>query len=171
MMKKLKNYYLVGPMGAGKTAVGRYLAKILNYKFYDTDEEIELRTGVDVTLIFEKEGEAGFRLREKKIISELTEKNNIVLATGGGAILSKENRKKLVTRGLVIYLNATVDKQVDRTSKGRERPLLIDNNPREVLEKLMKVRSPLYHDVADIVIMTDDRKISSVAKEIFGKIN
>ena len=93
------------------------------------------------------------------------------MATGGGAILNKENRKKLVTRGLVIYLNATVDKQVDRTSKGRERPLLIDNNPREVLEKLMKVRSPLYHDVADIVIMTDDRKISSVAKEIFGKIN
>ena len=170
-MKPKNNYFLIGPMGAGKTAVGKLLAKLLDVEFYDTDEEIESRTGVDIPFIFEKEGESGFRKRESKILSELTKKNNIVLATGGGAILSKENRKNLISKGTVIYLKADIQKQFERTLRGKERPLLNSENPRLILENLMKVREPLYRHSADITIITDDRKISSVAREIMNKIN
>tara|TARA_B100000925_G_scaffold4771_1_gene3457 strand:- start:1692 stop:2204 length:513 start_codon:yes stop_codon:yes gene_type:complete len=170
-MKLLNNYFLIGPMGAGKTAVGKQLAKLLDIEFYDTDEEIESRTGVDIPFIFEKEGESGFRKRESEILSELTKKNNIVLATGGGAIQSKENRKNLMSKGTVIYLKADIQKQFERTLKGKERPLLNSENPKLILENLMKIREPFYQNSADITITTDDRKISSVAREIMNKIN
>jgi shikimate kinase len=170
-MKSLNNYFLVGPMGAGKTAVGRQLAKLLDLEFYDTDEEIESRTGVDISFIFEKEGESGFRKREREILLELTKKNNIVLATGGGAIQSKENRENLISKGTVIYLKASIQKQYERTLRGKERPLLNSENPRLILENLMMVREPLYKESADIVIITDNRKISSVVREIMNKIN
>ncbi|HJL93400.1 MAG TPA: shikimate kinase AroK [Woeseiaceae bacterium] len=169
-MNQSKNYFLVGPMGAGKTAVGRQLAILLNYEFIDSDEEIELRTGVDIPFIFEKEGESGFRKREKKVIDEMTERNNIVLATGGGAILSEHNRKHLISRGLVIYLFASIKKQVERTSRGKERPLINNQDSRKILHDLMKIREPLYRNIADFIIMTDGRKINSVAKEIFNEI-
>jgi len=169
-MNQSQNYFLVGPMGAGKTAVGRQLAKLLNYEFIDSDEEIELRTGVDISFIFEKEGEQGFRKREKNIINEMTERDNIVLATGGGAILSEQNRKHLVSRGIVIYLLASIEKQVERTHRGRERPLLVNQDSRKVLLDLMEIRDPLYRNIADFIIMTDGRKIHSVAKEIFNEI-
>ena len=170
-MKSLNNYFLVGPMGAGKTAVGRQLAKLLDLEFYDTDEEIESRTGVDISFIFEKEGESGFRKREREILLELTKKNNIVLATGGGAIQSKENRENLISKGTVIYLKASIQKQYERTLRGKERPLLNSENPRLILENLMMVREPLYKESADIAIITDNRKISSVVREIMNKIN
>ena len=170
-MKSQNNYFLIGPMGAGKTAVGKQLAKLLDVKFYDTDEVIESRTGVDIPFIFDKEGESGFRKRESEILSELTKKNNIVLATGGGAIQSKENRKILVSKGTVIYLKADIQKQFERTLRGKERPLLNSENPRLILENLMKVREPLYQTISDITITTDDRKIGSVAREIMNKIN
>ena len=170
-MKSLNNYFLVGPMGAGKTAVGRQLAKLLDLEFYDTDEEIESRTGVDISFIFEKEGESGFRKREREILLELTKKNNIVLATGGGAIQSKENRENLISKGTVIYLKASIQKQYERTLRGKERPLLNSENPRLILENLMMVREPLYKESADIIIITDNRKISSVVREIMNKIN
>ena len=157
-------------MGSGKTAVGRQLAKLLKYEFIDSDEEIELRTGVDISFIFDKEGESGFRAREEKIINEMTERNNIVLATGGGAILSKHNRKHLISKGVVIYLFASIEKQVERTHRGKERPLLINKNSRMVLHDLMEIRDPLYRNIADFIIMTDGRKINSVAKEIFNEI-
>jgi len=169
-MSQSKNYFLVGPMGAGKTAVGRQLAKLLKYEFIDSDEEIELRTGVDIPFIFEKEGELGFRKREKNIINEMTERNNIVLATGGGAILSEHNRKHFISRGIVIYLFASIKKQVERTSRGKERPLINNQDSRKILHDLMKIREPLYRNIADFIIMTDGRKINSVAKEIFNEI-
>ena len=165
------NIFIVGPMGSGKSTVGKIISDELFMTFLDTDEEIELRTGVDISFIFEKEGESGFRKRESEILSELTKKNNIVLATGGGAIQSKENRKNLVSKGTVIYLKADIQKQFERTLRGKERPLLNSENPRLILENLMKVREPLYRHSADITIITDDRKISSVAREIMNKIN
>ena len=140
-MKSQNNYFLIGPMGAGKTAVGKQLSKLLDVEFYDTDEEIESRTGVDIPFIFEKEGESGFRKRESEILSELTKKNNIVLATGGGAILSKENRKNLISKGTVIYLKADIQKQFERTLRGKERPLLNSENPRLILENLGEILS------------------------------
>ncbi len=170
-MIQSRNYFLVGPMGAGKTAVGRHLSRLLHRDFYDSDEELESRTGVDIPFIFEKEGENGFRQREQKIIKELSEQKNIVLATGGGAILNEQNRIFLGSRGTVIYLYASVDKQVERTKKGKERPLLTNKDSRKVLEELMEVRNPLYKSIADITINTDGRKIKSVAQEIIDAGN
>ena len=170
-MIQSRNYFLVGPMGAGKTAVGRHLSRLLHRDFYDSDEELESRTGVDIPFIFEKEGENGFRQREQKIIKELSEQKNIVLATGGGAILNEQNRIFLGSRGTVIYLYASVDKQVERTKKGKERALLTNKDSRKVLEELMEVRNPLYKSIADITINTDGRKIKSVAQEIIDAGN
>jgi len=171
IMKQLRNYFLVGPMGAGKTAVGRQLSRLLHHEFVDSDEEIESRTGVDISFIFEKEGEKGFRDREEKIIAELSKRQSIVLATGGGAILREKNRIFLGSRGTVIYLYASIAKQVERTSRGKERPLLTNKNSQEVLENLMEVRDPLYRSIADLIIGTDGRKIKSVAQEIFDALS
>lgn len=167
---KPKNLFLVGPMGAGKSAVGRQLAKLTHFEFLDSDDEIESRTGVDIPFIFEKEGEAGFRVREASVIDDLTDRAGVVLATGGGAILHPDSRSRLGARGFVVYLYTTVEQQLRRTEKGRERPLLANGDPRAILEDLMAIRDPLYREIADLVVMTDGRRVQAVAKEIFDSL-
>jgi shikimate kinase len=157
-------------MGAGKSAVGRQLARTLHLEFVDSDEEIESRTGVDIPFIFEKEGEAGFRKREAGVIDDLSQKEGIVLATGGGAILDPQNRNHLGARGYVIYLHTSVDQQLSRTRKGRDRPLLSNDDPRAVLEGLMATREPLYREIADLTVDTDGRKVRAVANEIVERL-
>ena len=169
-MKHPKNIFLIGPMGAGKSVVGRYLARSLNLSFVDSDDEIEFRTGVDIPFIFEKEGESGFRKREAIVIDDLSKRENIVLATGGGAIVENDSRSRLGARGFVVYLYTTVDQQVTRTSKGRERPLLQDVDPRTALEQLLLFRDPLYREIADIIVETDGRKVKSVVDEIVEQV-
>ncbi len=153
-------------MGAGKSAVGRQLARMLHMTFIDTDDEIEARTGVDISFIFEKEGEDGFRKREAKVIDELTQRDGVVLATGGGAVVNAQNRNLLGARGFVVYLHTTVEQQLERTQRGRQRPLLENDDPRQVLEDLMDSRDPQYREIADLVIETDGRKVKAVANEI-----
>jgi shikimate kinase len=157
------NIYLIGPMGAGKTAVGRQLARMLGARFLDCDAEIEKRTGVDIPYIFDKEGEAGFREREKETVAALSELHGMVIATGGGAVLDPDNRIRLRDSGTVIYLRTSVDEQLDRTSRTRHRPLLAGGNRREVLEKLMAVRAPLYEELADITLETTGKRVRAVA--------
>ena len=169
-MKKPGNVFLVGPMGAGKSAVGRRLARLLHLDFVDSDDEIEARTGVDIAFIFEKEGEAGFRKREAAVIDELTLKDGIVLATGGGAVIDSANRNALGARGVVVYLHTTVKQQLARTGRGRERPLLSNGDPAAILEALLAERDPLYREIADHVIATDGRKVKAVADEIVDKL-
>jgi len=162
--------FLTGPMGAGKSTIGRQLAKQLGMPFRDSDHEIEARTGVDIPLIFELEGEDGFRKREVTIIEELTRQPGIVLATGGGAILDPRNRENLKTRGHVIYLHATVKQQLRRTKKDRNRPLLQTGDPRARLEQLFAVRDPLYQQTADLVIETDGMRVRDVVKKILRRL-
>lgn len=170
-MKHPKNVFLIGPMGAGKSAVGRQLARALHLTFMDSDDEIEARTGVDIPFIFEKEGEDGFRSREVRIIDDLSNMDGVVLATGGGAILDDENRSRLGARGFVVYLKTGVDQQLSRTRRGRERPLLDSGDDRrETLEALMGVREPLYYEIADLTVDTDGRKVNAVANEIVEAI-
>ena len=154
MLEELPSVFLVGPMGAGKTTIGRLLAKQLGREFVDSDWHVETQTGADIPWIFAKEGELGFRERETRAIDELTQENAIVLATGGGAVMSAENRKFLHERGMVIYLNAPVDVQMARTSKDKSRPLLQQPNPRKILHDLYRVRDPLYRQVAHIIMPT-----------------
>jgi shikimate kinase len=157
-------------MGAGKSAVGRYLARTLHLSFVDSDDEIESRTGVDIPFIFEKEGEAGFRKREAVVINDLSKMDGVVLATGGGAIIDPDSRSYLGGRGFVVYLFTTVDQQVLRTQRGRERPLLENDDPRATLEELLAVRDPLYREIADLVVETDGRKVNAVANEIIENV-
>ena len=169
-MKMPGSLFLTGPMGAGKSTIGRQLAKQLRLEFHDSDHEIEQRTGVDIPLIFEIEGEAGFRKREKAVIEELTRQPDIVLATGGGAILDPDNRKHLGERGTVIYLRTTVTQQLKRTARDRNRPLLQTEDPRQRLLDLMQVREPLYREIADLVINTDGKHVKDVVREILRKL-
>jgi len=169
-VKHPQNLFLVGPMGAGKSAVGRQLARTLHLDFVDSDEEIESRTGVDIPFIFEKEGEAGFRKREAAVIGDLSLQEGIVLATGGGAILDPQNRNHLGARGFVIYLHTSVDQQLSRTRKGRDRPLLQTDDPRAVLEALMAIREPLYREIADMTVDTDSRKVRDVVNEVLDRL-
>ncbi len=165
-----QNVFLIGPMGAGKSAVGRQLAKMLHMTFVDSDDEIESRTGVDIPFIFEKEGEEGFRKREAKVIDDLSAMDGIVLATGGGAVVDAQNRSHLGARGFVVYLFTTVDQQVARTLKGRERPMLAKGDSRKILEDLMEFRDPLYREIADLTVETDGRKVKAVASEILERV-
>lgn len=153
-------------MGAGKTTVGRQLSRVLSAGFYDSDREIESRTGVDIPLIFEYEGEEGFRDREQLMIDELTQLSDIVLATGGGAILRDENRRNLVTRGFVIYLRCPIDCQLQRTHKDRNRPLLNTDNIREKLTEIIAFREPLYLDCADYIVDTGKWSTRYVVRDI-----
>lgn len=157
---------LVGPMGAGKSTIGRQLAQILHYEFVDSDHEIEARTGADIPWIFDVEGEEGFRRREEAVIDELTQRSGIVLATGGGAVTREANRRAISARGIVVYLKTSVEQQLARTAKDRKRPLLQKAEPRKVLTELMKVREPLYLEVADHVVDTDVANIRDVAQQI-----
>ncbi len=165
-MKTPGSLFLTGPMGAGKSTIGRQLSKQLDLPFHDSDHEIEARTGVDIPLIFDLEGEAGFRKRESVVIDELTQLAGIVLATGGGAILDPANREHLGNRGKVIYLHASVNQQLKRTRMDRNRPLLQTEDPRARLEELMAIRDPLYREIASIVIDTDGMRVRDVVKKI-----
>jgi len=160
------NIFLIGPMGSGKTAVGRCLAHDLGRSFADSDRVIEERTGVDIAFIFEKEGEDGFRRREANVIAELTGRDCVVLATGGGAIMVDDNRRLLTARGLVIYLQATVPQQLERTGRGKIRPLLNSGDRQQILTDLFALRDPLYREIADLCISTDNRTVASVSAEI-----
>ncbi|TDJ39727.1 MAG: shikimate kinase AroK [Gammaproteobacteria bacterium] len=169
-MKHPKNVFLIGPMGAGKSAVGRQLARMLHLTFLDSDEEIENRTGVDISFIFEKEGEEGFRKREAKVIEDLSNMDGVVLATGGGAVGDAQNRSNLGARGYVVYLKTSVDQQLQRTARRKIRPLLENSDRREVLDALMTEREPLYLEIADLTLDTDGRKVNAVASEILDAI-
>jgi shikimate kinase len=170
-MSKRDNLYLVGLMGAGKTTVGRLLAKHYGCVFYDSDHEIEARTGVRIPLIFEIEGEAGFRKREEAAIIELTALQGIVLATGGGAVLSPLNRENLRKNGVVIYLRGTPDHLYERTRHDRNRPLLQTGNPLAKLRELYTQRDPLYREVADIVVDTGRQSVAGMTRVLFGKLD
>jgi shikimate kinase len=169
-MKMPGSLFLTGPMGAGKSTIGRQLSKQLKMAFHDSDHEIEQRTGVDIPLIFELEGEAGFRKRESAVINELTRLPDIILATGGGAILDPVNRQHLSSRGRVVYLYASVEQQLKRTGKDRNRPLLQTADPRAKLEELMAVRDPLYREIADLVIDTDGKRVRDVVRQIIQQL-
>ena len=162
--------FLVGPMGAGKTAIGRELARLLDRAFLDTDQEIERRTGADIPLIFEKEGEAGFRRREREIIEELTLRENIVLATGGGAVLDPANRENLSNRGFVVYLKASVSAQAGRTGRHRNRPLLATENRETRLTELFTVRQPLYENLAQLTVVTDRGQVRPLTQQILREL-
>ncbi len=161
------NVFLIGPMGSGKSAVGRHLARLLRFSFYDSDADIEAKTGVDIAFIFDKEGEAGFRLREKESIERLTRLEGVVLATGGGAVIDADNPRVLAERGTVVYLETSVAQQLERTRHGRHRPLLNDADPQEKLKELMLRRAALYAQIADLTLSTDGRRVQLVAEEIY----
>jgi len=165
-MLHAENVFLVGPMGSGKSAVGRQLAGRLGLEFRDSDTEVEARTGVDIPYIFDREGEAGFRVREREVLDELTQLPQLVLATGGGAVLDHDNRARLRSRGCVVYLRTSVNQQLARTRRSANRPLLNTPDPRGTLERLMQVRSPLYEQTADLTVDTDGRRVRSVVDEI-----
>jgi shikimate kinase len=164
------NVFLIGPMGSGKTAVGKQLARVLHLHFYDSDAEIEHRTGVDIPYIFEKEGEAGFREREREVIDSLTQMHDVIVATGGGAVLSPQNREYLGSRGFVVYLKTSVEQQLERTRHGRQRPLLYTPNPEAKLRELMSLRAPLYESIAALVVCTDGRQVRAVAEEVVQRL-
>ena len=170
-MRSRSNIFLVGPMGAGKTTVGKRLADLRGMEFHDSDHEVELRTGVDIAFIFEKEGEAGFRRREKLVIAELTAAQGLVLATGGGAVLDADNRRHLAGRGFVVYLRASIEHQLRRTGRTDSRPLLQSGNPRETLERLFAVRDPLYREVADLTLDADGANARGLAQDISRHID
>lgn len=157
-------------MGVGKTTIGRVLAELLELEFFDSDREIEASTGADIPWIFDVEGEAGFRAREVKMIDELTRRSNIVLATGGGAVLDPKNRKRLAKRGQVVYLRASIGQQIERTSRDKNRPLLQTANPEKKIRELMKIRDPLYKEVADIVVDTNRRNPRTVSQDICKRL-
>nr|VFJ46854.1 MAG: shikimate kinase [Candidatus Kentron sp. DK] len=157
------NIFLVGPMGAGKTSVGRYLARFLEKRFLDSDREIEQHTGAAISRIFELEGEAGFRRREQAMIEQLTRETDIVLATGGGVVLNRENRACLIHRGTVVYLHAPIERLVRRTAGDKNRPLLHTADPRGKLEEIMEEREPLYRQVADQVVGTEGKSPKQLA--------
>ena len=162
--------FLIGPMGAGKTTMGRQLAKKLHLEFLDSDRVIEERTGVDIPLIFEKEGEAGFRKREETIIDELTQREKLVLATGGGAVISEINRQHLKQRGTVIYLHSDIKNLIERVRYDKNRPLLQTEDPEGRLRELMETREPLYRETADIIINTGEKSIRSVINVILERL-
>lgn len=165
-----RNIYLVGPMGAGKSTVGRLLAEALNLTFFDSDHYIEEITGVTIPYIFELEGESGFREREKRAIEALTAKEGIILSTGGGAILAEENRRQLSDNGIVIYLNVSPAVQYERVRFDNQRPLLQQDDPQAVLEALYLIRDPLYREVAAYTAFSDNISPKVVVSGIIESI-
>ncbi len=165
-MRQSSSLFLIGPMGAGKSTIGRLLAKSLGVDFVDSDKAIERKTGVTIPMIFEYEGEAGFRKREAEVINELTRLEQVVLATGGGSVLLPENRACLRERGFVVYLHCPVEKQLERTHKDSNRPLLKTDNPRQRLQEIFAIREPLYRELADFVVDTGQSSSRSVVRQI-----
>lgn len=164
------NLILVGMMGAGKTTVGRLLARRLKRAYWDSDEEIERRCGVRIAVIFDIEGEAGFRARESQVIAELCALEGIVLATGGGAVLAEANRRCLAARGTVVYLHARPAQLWQRVRHDRNRPLLATPEPQKKLEELYAVRDPLYREVADLVVDTGRQSPQALARELLARL-
>lgn len=167
---KVRNIFLIGPMGAGKSTIGRTLAKDLKLEFYDSDEVIEKRAGADLAWIFDIEGEEGFRNREIRVIEELTQKANIVLATGGGVIMAPENRASLAGRGTVIYLKTSLEQQYERTKRDTKRPLLRTDDLTGRLESLRDERQPHYEELADVSFETDKLTVKAVSNKIIKYI-
>ncbi len=165
---RMQRLFLIGPMGAGKTTLGRLIAQDLGYEFIDSDRVIEKRTGVTIPTIFDIEGEEGFRERESRIIDELTRKNQIVLATGGGAILRPENRQWLRERGFVVYLKVSIRQQLERTSRDKSRPLLQTPDPAATLTELAKLRTPLYEETAHFSINTNHSRTRTLKNKIIS---
>ncbi|MRX27643.1 shikimate kinase AroK [Kangiella sp. HZ709] len=165
-MKGKRNIFLIGPMGAGKTTIGKQLAEVLKLDFIDSDQELERRTGAPIDWIFDIEGEDGFRKREEDVIEELTQMQGIVLATGGGAIVSDKSRNFLAARGVVVYLETSIEQQLERTRRDKRRPLIQNENPQEVLEQLMVDRETFYTEIADLTVPTNISSVKSVAKQI-----
>ena len=164
------NIFLIGPMGAGKSTIGRRLAAALDKEFVDADHALEERTGVDIPLIFEIEGEAGFRKRESELLAQLVMRKGIVLATGGGVVLSAENRAHLAGHGFVIYLDAPIDLLVARVARDRHRPLMQTADPKAAMREIMHVRDPLYRENADLVVHSTYRSSRFVVREILKRI-
>lgn len=167
---KRGNIFLIGLMGAGKTTVGRLLARRLKMRFIDSDHEVERRCGVKIPVIFEIEGEAGFRLREQQAIEELTALDGIVLATGGGVVLAEENRRRLAAFGTVVYLRARPEDLYDRVRHDRNRPMLASGHPLARLRELHAERDPLYRAVADLVLDTGSQSVQALARDLFTKL-
>ena len=166
-MNKVANIVLVGPMGSGKTSVGRRLACVLKRDFFDSDFEIVARTGVAIDHIFDVEGEEGFRQRESSMLKELCDISNIVIATGGGIIIKPENRELLKSSSFVVYLASNVEQLVMRTARSKSRPLLERSSNREqTIRDILEVREPLYQEVADVVIDTTGKKLYAIINEI-----
>lgn len=169
-MREPSSVFLVGPMGVGKSTIGRVLASQLNMPFFDSDREIEFVTGADIPWIFDVEGEKGFRIREARMIDILTQRQSVIVATGGGAILDAESRKCLHTRGIVVYLRASVNQQLERTGKDKNRPLLQTENPLLKIKELFKIREPLYRETAHLIIDTSRRSPRSVSQDIVRQL-
>lgn len=166
-----KRVVLVGPMGAGKSTIGRMLAKELGYRFLDSDRIIEERCGANIPWIFDVEGEDGFRQRETAMLDELSSEHKTVLATGGGAIMRPENHRLLKQDALVVYLKTSIEQQVERTRKDRNRPLLQNDDPEAVLRKLFSIRDPLYSELADITMHTDRKSPRLVVRQLVNRMN
>lgn len=169
-MRGCRNVFLVGMMGAGKSTAGRLVARRLKRPFHDSDHEVERRCGVSIPVIFEIEGEAGFRSREATVIAELTGLEDVVLATGGGVVLSEANRNLLATRGTVIYLHAPPASLYERVRQDRNRPLLATADPQARLQELYAQRDPLYREIADIVVETGRQSVQSLARQLLGRL-
>lgn len=167
---KPQRIYLIGPMGAGKSTIGRYLATELKQDFVDTDNEIESRCGADIQWIFDVEGEEGFRARETQLLEEMAERSQCVIATGGGIVIKERSRQILQSSGYVVYLHTTIEQQLERTSRDKKRPLLQVDDPRAVIEALMVEREPYYRDLADVVVETDRRTTKKVSAEIIASL-
>ena len=169
-MNSVSNLILIGPMGAGKSTIGRLLAKELHLVFKDSDKEIEQRCGANIPWIFDVEGELGFREREQAMIAELCSESGAVIATGGGVVLREANRFALKSGGRVVYLHASVEQQIARTARDKGRPLLQKPNPGQILRDLMEIRDPLYREIADVVVETDERPPRMVVQEILDRL-
>lgn len=170
MSKLIQNVFLIGPMGSGKTTIGKQLAKLLKLDFYDCDQELERQTGAAINLIFDVEGEAGFRIRESRLLEQLTARKGVLISTGGGVICTQENRSLLHTRGFVVYLKTSIEKQLKRLSQDKSRPLLQAEDRVQRLLDLARVRNPLYTTTADLVFSTRDQSVHSAAKELYSAI-
>ena len=170
MTNKSDNIILIGPMGSGKTSTGRILAKEMRFDFLDTDEEVVKRTGVSIAYIFDVEGETGFRQREHQALMKFLDNDNIVIATGGGIITHDKSRAIIRACNRVVYLKTSIEQQIERTTVSDKRPLLIDTDPAAKLQELMLTREPLYEEISDIMIDTDERSTSEIAHEIIDRL-